>query len=698
MSSLESFQSKIDLKGFIFLFCGLFFATPILGQASGDFTIVVLPDTQNYSQSYPQIFDSQTQWVANNATAQNIKLVIGEGDIVNVSTQPAQWTNATHSIGILDQANIPYALAIGNHDYDTLPPTSRKATYFNQYFGPSRYAGKAYYGASNFPSGSNENFYETFTWGGKSYLILVLEFVPRSSAVAWAKSVLSSNTDKEVIVVTHSYLYSDGTTVDQCDTSDMVGDNDGAMLWSNLISQYPNISVVLNGHITNKFSARRSDVGVNGNFVHQIFANWQDWTNGGNGYLRIMKFSPSTNTIQVQSYSPYTGLFLTDAANQFTLKWHNDGVPGNASATVTGRVRTSGYGLGCSVIANATVNVGGVTAKTDANGNYSLSVAPGQLSVTATAAGYQNSSQIASLNDYFPNELDLFMTPVPPCAQSSTDPSVTICTPKNGASVTSPMSVIAGTNSSSPIVSLAAWLDGTKVFSTGQASLNTSIPVTSGSHVLAVQGANGAKQTFTQTISVTAPGGTGGTCQPLATTPSENICTPVNNANVSSPITVQAAAHMANSVNSSQVWLDGVKVYQVPSASVNTAITAGAGTHRLVVQTIDVANIIAKQTVYMTVGTTSSCTAGTTDPSVTICAPAANATVKSPVTINAATRDSAATVTNTFIWVDGVKQWTGTGGSVNTSLALATGTHRITVQAKDSAGKYFQATVNVNVQ
>jgi hypothetical protein len=91
------------------------------------------------------------------------------------------------------------------------------------------------------------------------------------------------------------------TTVDQCDTADMIGDNDGAMLWTKLISQYANVSLVLSGHITNKFANRRSDVGVNGNFVHQIFANYQDSTNGGNGYLRIMKFSPSNNTIRVQA-------------------------------------------------------------------------------------------------------------------------------------------------------------------------------------------------------------------------------------------------------------------------------------------------------------------------------------------------------------------------------------------------------------
>src|SRR5581483_7689251 len=178
---------------------------PLCGLTPGDFTIVVLPDSQIYSKSYPYIFDSQAQWIASNAAAQNIKLVIGVGDIVNTATDATQWARAVHSVDILDQANVPYALAMGNHDYDSVPPTSRKATQFNQYLGPPRYSGKPYYSAANYPSGS------------KSYLILVLEFVPRSGAVAWAKSVLSSNTDKEIIVVTHSYLFNDGTTVDQCD-------------------------------------------------------------------------------------------------------------------------------------------------------------------------------------------------------------------------------------------------------------------------------------------------------------------------------------------------------------------------------------------------------------------------------------------------------------------------------------------------
>ena len=177
-------DSKIAFLATASLLIVLACIAPLRAQVPGDFTVVVLPDTQNYSQYHPQIFDSQTQWVTNNAAAQNIQLVIGVGDIVNIGTDPTQLANASHSIGILDQAGIPYALAIGNHDYDKNPPVNRSAINFNQVFGPSRYASAGHYGATNFPAGSNENFYETFTWGGKSYLVLLLEFVPRNSALA----------------------------------------------------------------------------------------------------------------------------------------------------------------------------------------------------------------------------------------------------------------------------------------------------------------------------------------------------------------------------------------------------------------------------------------------------------------------------------------------------------------------------------
>ena len=83
------------------LFVILILVSGALGQ-SDDFTIVALPDTQFYSASYPQIFNQQTQWIRDNATALNIKLVLGEGDIVNGGGEISQWQNADAAMKLLD--------------------------------------------------------------------------------------------------------------------------------------------------------------------------------------------------------------------------------------------------------------------------------------------------------------------------------------------------------------------------------------------------------------------------------------------------------------------------------------------------------------------------------------------------------------------------------------------------------------------
>src|SRR5205814_5090297 len=126
------------------------------------------------------------------------------------------------------------------------------------------------------------------------------------------------NATKPTIIVTHSYMYTDNTTADLCDTADNTKTSgvDGLTMWRQFASQYSNITTVLSGHVLGV--GQRSDFGVNGNLVNQMLVDYQGWANGGNGYLRIMSFHPSLGTVQVQSYSPYLNNYLTDAANQFT--------------------------------------------------------------------------------------------------------------------------------------------------------------------------------------------------------------------------------------------------------------------------------------------------------------------------------------------------------------------------------------------
>jgi hypothetical protein len=56
-----------------------------------------------------------------------------------------------------------------------------------------------------------------------------------------------------------------------------------------------------------------------------------------------------------------------------------------ANGIITGRVTNASSAL---PIANAEVNTGGITALTDAAGNYSISIAPATYTVAASATGY----------------------------------------------------------------------------------------------------------------------------------------------------------------------------------------------------------------------------------------------------------------------------------------------------------------------
>src|SRR5512140_155773 len=92
-----------------------------------DFTVVVLPDPQNETQYLPQVLNSQTQWIVNNRQALNIQMVLTEGDNINDGASTAQLQNLDAAFRLLDNAGIPYLLAIGNHDYNGFnPKASRK--------------------------------------------------------------------------------------------------------------------------------------------------------------------------------------------------------------------------------------------------------------------------------------------------------------------------------------------------------------------------------------------------------------------------------------------------------------------------------------------------------------------------------------------------------------------------------------------
>ena len=263
-----------------------------------NFTIIVLPDTQYYARYNQTIFTNQTQWIASQVSARSIVFASHEGDITDRYDNVTEWQNANSSMSVLDGV-VPYGVLPGNHNQPT--------TLYNTYFPASRYSGYSWYGGNY--SGNDNNF-ELFSAGGNNYIIMHLGFCPDSGVIDWANQTLRGYSDRKAIIVTHGFLNENADR-------EAHGCGSTQYIWDGLIAPNQNVFLVLSGHV--HAETRRND-SVGGRVVHQILADYQSLPNGGNGWLRIMEFSPLENKLYVKTYSPYLDQYNTTSASQFTLE------------------------------------------------------------------------------------------------------------------------------------------------------------------------------------------------------------------------------------------------------------------------------------------------------------------------------------------------------------------------------------------
>ena len=670
------------LRRFLLLAAILLIVAPAPAQtvAQDTFTIVALPDTQFYSASYPSIFNAQTAWIAANAQSRNIKLVLGLGDIVDAAGQPAQWQNADAAYKLLD-GKVPYLAAIGNHDYDASDPSSRSATAFNRWFGPTRYSQDAWY-RGNYPAGSNENFYGVFSIAGHTYLVLVMELMPRAGAVQWAASVLAANPDKEVIVVTHAYVYWDNSRIGRCDSWNaqrmgLDGDNDGDLLWANLLRKYPNIIMVLSGHVTDQGGVgRRADLGDGGNLVNQMLSDYQSYPNGGGGYLRILTITPSLNRIDVTTYSPWADAYYTDSKNQFTLDYRSTGATGTGG--LSGHVRSA---ADCTAVSSAAITTAGGSASSDTYGRFYIGgLTPGARTVSAGKSGWLSASTGATVQSALSGYTKFFLAPAGQLAGSvltSTGAGIA------GASVSFSGGLL---GASRTVVT-----DSTGHYSSGQTAAGSYNLSVSANGYGSTTGVATVSQNQTAAVDFTLVSTADSTCVPPSTA-GVNLCSPAAGATVAAPLPVLATATSSSTVSRMELWLDGVKQYQVAGNKLDTSVSPSAGSHRVAVLAINSVGNTLSQAVNVTVSVCGIPSAV----GVKICFPTDGTTVASPVAVAAAAL-STSPVQSLGIWVDGVKVYSVAANTLSTSLTLASGSHRITVLARDTAGVTQQRSVNITV-
>jgi hypothetical protein len=291
-----------------------------------DFSIVLLPDTQFYVSSLyggrPEMFIAQAEWIITNRLARNIAYVahLGDitqnGDLIGTNTlNLTEWRNATNAMYRLENPvrtmlthGIPYGLAVGNHDQEPIGDPSGTTLFYNQYFGVLHFLGRSYYGGHY--GTNNNNHFDLFSAGGLDFIVLYFEYDPEPDAevLAWANEVLRTNAQRRAIVVTHNM----GNT-----ETPVVFSAQGATLYHALKTN-ANLFLMLGGHVTGE--GRRVDT-FNGRRVHTLVQDYQGWTNGGNGYLRILEFSPSNNLVIAQTYSPWADEYQTGPNSEFWFEY-----------------------------------------------------------------------------------------------------------------------------------------------------------------------------------------------------------------------------------------------------------------------------------------------------------------------------------------------------------------------------------------
>ena len=169
-------------------------------QDDYDFSFVWMSDTQYYSESYPEIYEGNVQWIVDHKDDMNIKYVIHTGDIVDEADKEYQWQEADKDMKVLEDANVPYGVLAGNHD---VSHQFADYTKFYQFFGEDRFKKQPTYGGSY---ENNRGHYDLVSGGGNDFIIIYMGWDIRDQDIQWMDDVVKAYPDRKAILDFHEYL------------------------------------------------------------------------------------------------------------------------------------------------------------------------------------------------------------------------------------------------------------------------------------------------------------------------------------------------------------------------------------------------------------------------------------------------------------------------------------------------------------
>ena len=289
------------------------------------------------------------------------------------------------------------------------------------------------------------------------------------------------------------------------------------------------------------------------------------------------------------------------------------------------------------------------------------------------------------------------------CSASTTANTNHICTPANGTSVSSPVSVTAASNVTGFTLN-RLYLDNQSVYQTASQTVSTSLTIGGGSHRLVLVSYNNTGQAFSSASTFTV--GSGGCSQSAA---GATICAPAAGSTANSPVTITAAARASSgNITAIRAYIDGKVAFTVNnSAAVNyqqvsQSVTVAAGSHNLVIIGYQSNGGYVKASENFTVSGSTPCYPSSAGAS--ICSPSNGSTTSSPFNLTAGATAGSGYITAIRVYIDSVAKTLvnnpqqSKSFAINPSISEAAGKHSIVVVGYQSTGGSVSASSTVTVQ
>lgn len=177
-----------------------------------------------------------------------------------------------------------------------------------------------------------------------------------------------------------------------------------------------------------------------------------------------------------------------------------------------------------------------------------------------------------------------------------------------------------------------------------------------------------------------------------------HICGPQPGSTEPSPINISASGQGAPfPIVAMKAYINGTQVASSNFNNLGAVVSTTTGSKQLAVNAWDPNGKVYQTIVNFTVGSSTACSAPSTA-GVHICKPAAGSTVSSPVAISAAANGGSAKISAMKAYIDGHLVASSTSGTITGSAAEAVGSHKLVVNAWNTAGKLFQSSLTFSVK